>query len=66
MKGIKVSQNAENQWGINFMCLSTTACSYVPLGQATSDGIEWKWENSGWPILRLNNGRVIGIIIKTH
>lgn len=48
------------------MCLSATACSYVPLAQATSDGIEWKWENSGWTIFRLNNGRVIGIIIKTH
>ena len=65
MKWIKVRQMAENQRGMNFMSLKATEFSHMLLGKTTFDGIEWKWENSMCTNLWVNNGRVIGIIIKT-
>lgn len=35
---------------MNAMHLRTIAFSYMLLGQATSDGLELQWENSGWTI----------------
>lgn len=48
------------------MHLRAASFSYVLLGQATSDGIESKWENNGYITVWINDGRVIGINIKTH
>lgn len=43
------------------MHLRATSFSYVLLGQASSDGIELKWENNGYITVWINDGRVIGI-----
>lgn len=48
------------------MHLRAASFSYVLLGQATSDGIGSKWENNGYITVWINDGRVIGINIKTH
>lgn len=48
------------------MHLRATSFSYVLLGHATPDGIESKWENNGYITVWINDGRVIGINIKTH
>lgn len=43
------------------MHLRATSFSYVLLGQASSDGIELKWENIRYITVWINDGRVIGI-----